>query len=200
MFLVRASIVFASFCVGLCTLYFDSTIFLGWIMDSSYGGRFWKRKNIILVVATLGYLSLASLFSIQDYNMYTNPFGLEFCQIERFVVRTAVGICGSMVMLILIRTICDRMEGSLFEKQIAKIGTYTLGIYIFQYEMFRFGNMFMVDIYDRMNIFKDTIYERAFLDIGLCLPTSIFVIFLSILIIKILRKQKYLRLIFLGEK
>lgn len=164
------------------------------------GGLFWKYKKRVLLISVLIYSLFVFLFNIQNYNMYTNPFGWEIELFGRFVVRTIIGISGSLVALILIKAICDRNKGGLWEKQIAKVGTYTLGIYIFQYEMFRFGNMYLVGFYDSLNVFKDTIYERFFFDIGLCLPTSIVVLLISILIIKILRKNKYTRLIFLGEK
>lgn len=174
--------------------------FLVGLLLRKRGGQFWKHKLAVCLVSATIYLTLVSLYDIQQYNMYTNPFGWRLEQLEIYAVRLIVGISGSFVALILLKAICDKINGTTIERQIAKVGTYTLGIYIFQYEILRFGTTFLIGVYDRLNILSGTPYRRFFFDVVLCVPTTILIIMVSIVIIKILRKRKCLRLVFLGEK
>lgn len=75
------------------------------------------------------------------------------------------------------------------------MGGITMGIYIFHVEMVLLANRFSYKI---ESLFFFDNYQ--FYEYGICLITALMLIALSILIILTLRKNKYLSLIFLGEK
>lgn len=75
----------------------------------------------------------------------------------------------------------------------------TLGIYIFHREIVLLSNRFAVKV-EALNIFGDSDMGELFYEYGICLTATLLFMAISILIILILRKNKYSRLIFLGEK
>ena len=128
-----------------------------------------------------------------------HPFHFDMPSIYLFVIRTLIGTFASLLCIILIRLICDRLGDIGLVRAFAKVGTMTLGIYIFHREIVLLSNRFAVKV-EALNIFGDSDMGELFYEYGICLTATLLFMAISILIILILRKNKYSRLIFLGEK
>ena len=174
------------FCMGLLLYKYEET--------------FWKYKERVLFISLLVWGILCLSYDIVDYNMYMHPFRFDLSSLAIFALRTVIGVAASFSCIILTRIICERMGNGRLVSGIARIGTMTLGIYVFHREMALLSNRFAAKI-EMFNIFgNDNRGGQVFYQYGICLAATILFLVISILIIKILRKQKYLRLIFLGEK
>jgi len=165
-----------------------------------YEAAFWKYKGKILLISLLIWGMMCLSYDIVDYNMYMHPFRFEFSSLVIFAIRTVIGMAASLSCIILARCICERMGNGFLVKGMASVGTMTLGIYVFHREMALFSNRFAAKI-EALNMFgNDNMGGQVFYQYVICLLATIIFLAVSILIINILRKQKYLRLIFLGEK
>lgn len=161
--------------------------------------RFWGNKFKIAFVSAFVCAILCWRYDIVDYNMYMHPFHFDIPSIYLFVIRTLIGIFASLLCIILIRLICDRLGDIGLVRAFAKVGTMTLGIYVFHREIVLLSNRFAARI-ESLNIFGDSDMGELFYEYGICLTATLLFMAISILIILILRKNKYSRLIFLGEK
>lgn len=161
--------------------------------------RFWENKFKIAFVSAFVCAILCWRYDIVDYNMYMHPFHFDIPSIYLFVIRTLIGIFASLLCVILIRLICDRLGDIGLVRAFAKVGTMTLGIYVFHREIVLLSNRFAARI-ESLNIFGDSDMGELFYEYGICLTATLLFMAISISIILILRKNKYSRLIFLGEK
>lgn len=82
----------------------------------------------------------------------------------------------------------------------AKIGTCTLGIYVFQYNFLMAGKYYCVEFVRSINPFKDTAWEFIYYDYVFCFILAIVVTAICTAMVLILRRTKYLRLVLLGER
>ena len=71
--------------------------------------RFWENKFKIAFVSAFVCAILCWRYDIVDYNMYMHPFHFDIPSIYLFVIRTLIGIFASLLCIILIRLICDRL-------------------------------------------------------------------------------------------
>lgn len=116
-----------------------------------------------------------------------------------YIVRFIVGTIGTFSMLSLIKIIIPTCPLKV-KSFIAQIGMCTLGIYLIQRIVLeiigaRFAKLLYEHIYFDRTIITDVLFDL------LIAPTiSVFVILLCVYIIKLLRQDKYLRFLFLGEQ
>lgn len=109
-------------------------------------------------------------------------------------------MAASFLSIIMIRSFCDILRNGKFVQLLAKIGGMTLGIYVFHREMALLSNRFASRI-ESLNIFNmSNVGGQIFYEYGICLFATLIFMAISIAIILVLRKNKYTRLIFLGEK
>lgn len=160
---------------------------------------FWRNKLKVALVSAFICAVLCWRYDAVDYNMYMHPFRFDMPSIYLFVIRTLIGTFASLLCIILIRLICDRFGDTALVRALAKVGTMTLGIYVFHTYMVLLSNRFAARI-ESLNIFGNSDMGNLFYEYGICLTATFLFMAISILIILILRKNKYSRLIFLGEK
>lgn len=173
--------------------------FLAGMLLYKYENIFWRHKaNIALCCASICAI-LCYKYDIVEYNMYMHPFQFETDAIYIFAIRTIIGTSASLLCIILIRAICENVGGANLVGVSAKIGTMTLGIYVYHREMALLSNHFAARI-QALNPLGDTTAGYLFYEYGICLMATIIFMTASVLIILLLRKNKYSRLFFLGEK
>lgn len=165
-----------------------------------YEQSFWKKKTPIFIVSLIVCSLLGWMYDIVDYNMYMNPFRYDLHSIYLFAIRTLMGTFACFLCIILIRQLCEQQRNGKIVQIVAKIGGMTLGIYVFHREMALLSNRFAAKV-EALNFFgMDNVGGYLFYEYVICLFAAILFTVLSIAIILILHKNKYTRLIFLGEK
>lgn len=161
--------------------------------------KFFHNKKLIMIVSALIYLMLSYFYHSRDYNMYDHHFDWNTEYLYLYVIRFIIGISASFVCIILIRKICMMFKGHKTIDFLAKIGTCTLGIYIFQ-QNFTVPLTYIVELVRSINPFRDTPWEFIYFDYIFCFILTITITAVCTIIVLVLRKTKYLRLILLGEK
>lgn len=169
---------------------------------------FYKYKKQIFVydkfifIISLSIFSLMSIFwQSNEYNIYTHYIEWTTSYLLIYLVRTIIGISGSMAMILLIRKLVNKIDNKVWIKKIGNLGNATLGIYIFQYFIIaRFINLYLIPYIHNMNIFNDTMYEDFFYDIVISPIISLLVLIICYTMVMVIRMNKITRLIILGEK
>lgn len=161
---------------------------------------FWKNKVYIAIICLIVCCVMGWIYDIVDYNMYMRPFRWDFQSLYLFLIRMIIGTAASFLSIIMIRSFCDILRKGKLVQLLAKIGGMTLGIYVFHREMALLSNRFASRI-ESLNIFNlSNVGGQIFYEYGICLFATLIFMAISIAIILVLRKNKYTRLIFLGEK
>lgn len=155
-----------------------------------------KRQIAIALISLAIYMVMSSFNDVADYQMYTNLFSWSSRGISVFVVRTIIGISASLFLILLIRAICIKSRNHHLLMLMGNIGTCTLGIYVFQYYMV-----------ERLLILTKDKYEPIiahFSNWAIDLIVAPFYSFVVLLfcwqLVKLVRINRYTRLIILGEK
>lgn len=167
----------------------------------------WKYENIlfnnkraIVIVSLVVFALLSYFYSPSEYNMYDHLFSWEKEYLLLYIVRFIIGVSASLVCILIIREICLYIGENKFVIYLAKLGTCTLGIYVFQQNFMVFGKYYCKEIVQRINPFRDTVYEFIYFDYIFCFILAIIITLICAYMVIVLRKTKYLRLILLGEK
>ncbi len=156
------------------------------------------RKSLTVINALL-FIALFLLYDSSDYNMYLNPFAHNKDGHSAFLIRTLIGLSGSLSILCLIRYICLKLQYSKIIKLLAITGTITLGIYCIQVIMAEgllksssdYLERFLTGISDNLQILA---YDFIITPIA-----TIITMLFAIVLIKKIRQYKYAKLILLGE-
>lgn len=164
-----------------------------------YEKIFFHNKKLIVIVSALIYLMLSYFYHPREYNMYNHLFSWNAEYLYLYVIRFIIGISASFVCIILIRKICTMFNGHKTINFLAKIGTCTLGIYIFQ-QNFTVPLTYIMELVRSINPFRNTLWEFIYFDYIFCFILTITITAVCTIIVLVLRKTKYLRLILLGEK
>lgn len=165
-----------------------------------YEKKFFHNKRLIVIVSALIYLMLSYFYHPREYNMYDHHFDWNAEYLYLYVIRFIIGTSASFVCIILIRKLCMMFNGHKIIDLFAKIGTCTLGIYVFQYNFLMAGKYYCVEFVRRINPFKDTAWEFIYYDYVFCFILAIVVTAICTAMVLILRRTKYLRLVLLGER
>ena len=153
----------------------------------------------LIFFVTFPLLLLASiLYPSRLYNMYSHPFIHTIEGGGIYIIRFAIGTIGTISMLSLVKIVSKFKFG--IGNLIAKIGSCTLGIYLTQRLVLEIiGAKCAKLLYQHIKFDRTVIIDIVF-DLLIATPISIFVIILCVYIIKLLRKNTYTKLLFLGEK
>lgn len=165
-----------------------------------YEDAFFKRKKLIILISLLLYISLSYFYTPKEYNMYDHLFSWNSEYLLLYFIRILIGISASFICIICIRELCIKTGENSITNYLAKIGTCTLGIYVFQQNFMVIGKYYCIDFVQKINPFKDTIYEFIYYDYIFCLACATIITLICTYMVIIIRKTKYLRLILLGEK
>lgn len=174
--------------------------FLTGLLIYKYEKIFVCNQKVITVSSVIIYSVLISLYRIPDYNMYNHLFGWNANALGIYAVRTLIGISGGMTAIMLMRCLFKHRKETRIMKCLSEIGTCTLGIYVFHRMIVIFINYFGLVIINKLNIFEGTSLDVWFYNYVICLVSAIGMLAVSYFIIQIVRKNKYLKLILLGEK
>lgn len=162
--------------------------------------KFLENQYMLIFTVTFPLIILISmLYPSRQYNVYSYPFAHTLGGLLVYIVRFIVGTIGTFSMLSLIKIIIPTCPLKV-KSFIAQIGMCTLGIYLIQRIVLeiigaRFAQLLYEHIYFDRTIITDVLFDL------LIAPTiSVFVILLCVYIIKLLRQDKYLRILFLGEQ
>lgn len=162
---------------------------------------FFNHSVLIGLFSTAVYLLLVCRFRIADYDMYVYMFDWKIDALTIFFLRILIGICGSLAVIIIIRIICGKVSrSSTIVNHLAMIGTNTLGIYVFSRMIVLLVNKKIPHLFEQLNPFKDGYAKDVFYDWGLCVAATILIVYICILLVNIIRKNKYIMLVVLGEK
>lgn len=161
---------------------------------------FFLHKKEILMGSCIIYLILTYYHPAQEYDMYTHLFAWNIDILKLYVLRTTIGVSASFVLIIIIRELCLWLGDNASIRFLAYIGTFTLGIYVIHVEINQFCHQYMLSYISALNPYNGSPYELLFFDYAICLPASVFIMALCILAIKMIRLNKYMKLILLGEK
>lgn len=159
-----------------------------------------SKKYCFLVVSALLYVLFTSYWATNEYDMYGHPFAMNIQSLKLFLIRTVIGLSGSVFLILFIREICKALENFYVLCVLGKFGTYTLGIYVFSSELVRFLQLYGRTKLENVFTFDGTFLNSLIYDFLICLPISIIIIMLSVILIKIIRLNRYSRIILLGEK
>ena len=174
--------------------------FLIGIMLYKFEATFFSHKKEILITSCMIYLILTYYHPTQEYDMYTHLFAWDLDILKLYVLRTTIGVSASFALIIVIRELCLWLGDNTSIKFLAYIGTFTLGIYVIHTEINQFCHQYMLSYISALNPYSGSPYEMLFFDYAICLPASVLIVALCIFAMKIVRLNKYTKLILLGEK
>lgn len=174
--------------------------FLVGMLLYKYENQFWSKQVAVISICILACGVLAFKYDIVDYNMYMHPFQFESRYLYLFAVRTLMGVCASLLCIIVIRNLCNWLKNGIAVRSLAKMGGMTLGIYVYHRELTLLANRFASRVESLNLLGQTTEGGYLFYEYVVCSIAALLFTFISIAIIKILRRNKYSRLIFLGEK
>ena len=165
-----------------------------------YEDFFFKRKKLIVLLSLLFYISLSYAYTPQEYSMYNHLFCWDGNYLLLYLIRFLIGTSASFICIICIRELCIKTGENKVTNYLAKIGTCTLGIYVFQQNFMVTGKYYCVNFIQNINPFKNTAYEFIYYDYIFCFLCAIIITLICTYMVIIIRKTKYLKFIFLGEK
>lgn len=173
--------------------------FLAGIIAHNYKSDLFNYRNSLTIINVLLFIAIFLLYDSSDYNMYLNPFMHNKVGYNAFLIRTLIGLSGSILILRSIRYISLKLQSSKIIKILATTGTMTLGIYCIQVIIAEglikssssFLERLLIGMRDNIQIF---VY-----DFIITLTIAIATVLFAIALIKILKQYKYSRLILLGE-
>lgn len=174
--------------------------FIVGILLYKFETMFFSHKREILIGSCMIYLILTYYHPTQEYDMYTHLFAWDLDILKLYALRTTIGVSASFALIIIIRELCLWLGDNAFIKFLAYIGTFTLGIYVIHTEINQFCHQYMLSYISALNPYHGSSHEMLFFDYVICLPASAFIMALCILAMKIIRLNKYTKLILLGEK
>lgn len=151
----------------------------------------------VVVLCAIVFSTLFLLWDGVDYNLYINPFSHNWGGYKALIIRFLIGLSGAVVMILAVRWGTKRFVVG--NNLIAKLGTITLGVYCIQ--VFLAEGLFksFATKVATINPFYSVAYRNMFYDYVITPLAAISVIAICWLTIKILKKCKVTRLLFLGE-
>lgn len=194
LFLLPADILDYSHCVSMFPY------FIIGLLLYKYECLFFQNRKLVLVASACVYLVLSYFYHPREYNMYDYLFRWNADYLHLYLIRIIIGTSASFVCIILIRKICLMLTGRKIIDVFAKVGTCTLGIYVFQQNFMVTGKYYFVELVRCINPFRNTAWEFVYFDYIFCFVMAIMITAICTAMVIVLRRTKYLRLILLGEK
>ncbi len=183
--------------------FLDSLEYQRFLLPIFWAGIYLKNKYIFfekysiqtLIISTITF-GICLIFWKGNYTIYMTPFpkllyfrnfSFNFTNMDISIFRLLIGVSGSLFWFFLFKKIYRK---NYFITQMEKIGTYTLGIYILQTVFLETWISQIID-FSATNI---QVYEFIITPV-----ISLIVLFICIGVIKLIRKNKYTKLLLIGE-
>lgn len=174
------------FCAGLFLKRYENEIF--------------GRPKSFLIGSVFIYAICMTIWQSGDYNLYLHPFTWNLGGVKCMLIRSLIGISGSLAVILMIKYISQKKVYVKFWNLMAHIGSMTLGIYLIQVMLaegtLKVFSRYVDDLILRLPImFQTFTYDLiitplvACLVIGVCVPT-----------IYVIRCNKTSKFLLLGEK
>lgn len=156
-----------------------------------------NHSVIILISSVILFYCFLSLWDLSEYDIYSNKTSItfEYCIIA--IKRLLIGITGSFTFIIIIKKVPWNINNKIMNS-IIEVGQNTLGIYIIQRYIVERGLIKFTSLFDSISSYFTSNLLVHYLFISPIV--SIITIYVSMLIIRIVKRNKIGRLILLGEK
>ena len=170
--------------------------FLMGLLYYKYEDHILKHQIAIALLSLSIYIVMSYFNDVVDYQIYTNFFSWSSHGINVFIVRTIIGISASLFLILLIRAICIKLGTNHLLMLMGNIGTCTLGIYVFQYYLAERLLILTKDKYEPIIAH----FSNWAIDLIVAPFYSFVVLLFCCQLVKLVRINRYTRLIVLGEK
>lgn len=143
-------------------------------------------------------LNFVSIWAHHTFDIYSNPIEWTIPSWIAYVKRVIIGSAGSiMVISASLSLFADKQSSN---RYLQNVGTMTLGIYIIQRYLVERSAIHLGKYVDKILSPLPKVLHTIVYDILLTPAFSILVIAFSYYVILQLRKNRYTKLLFLGEK
>lgn len=170
--------------------------FLAGIALHSREKMVFENGKIAATLCAMVFCALFLLWDGVDYNLYINPFAHREGY-KSFIIRCLIGLSGAVVMILAVCWGTRRFVVG--NNLIAKLGTMTLGVYCIQVLLAEGLFKSFATRVATINPFYSVAYRNMFYDYVVTPLAAIAVIAICWLTIKVLKKSRVTRLLFLGE-
>lgn len=166
--------------------------FLLGLACNKYRDRVFDKSIWLFSGCSLIFISIICLYHTNNYNIYYFPFKFDLGGVRTLILRIIVGFCGSLAILIFLKWLVERCASSTIIRLIGKVGTLTLGIYCIQAF---FAEGLFKSFAGLTKGMAPSIYFYVLTPLA-----SLGVVLISVVIIKYIKKSRWLNFLLLGEK
>lgn len=168
------------------------------LMIKKYYNYFFLHSTKIFIVCALMFSIFVSIWAHHTFDIYSNPIEWTIPSWIAYVKRVIIGSAGSiMVISASLSLFADKQSSN---RYLQNVGTMTLGIYIIQRYLVERSAIHLGKYVDKILSPLPKVLHTIVYDILLTPAFSILVIAFSYYVILQLRKNRYTKLLFLGEK
>lgn len=161
------------------------------LLFKKYEQGVYENAKVLLPACLCVWVALLLLTDISDYVIYNNPFKFTSGGVISWLLRTILGVTGGISIILLIKSLCEKKKSPVLN-QIANIGGMTLGIYCIQ--------IFMAELGVRVFAPYMKTIPTWVMDLVITPLTAAAIIIVCCVIIRIIRKNKYCKVLLLGEQ
>lgn len=158
-----------------------------------------KKSVIGIGGILLIFISMLTLWEGSDYNMYMNPFYHNWGGYKAMIIRCLIGLSGICVVLYGV-SLLERYNARSLNEYLQKIGSMTLGIYCIQVIIAEGLLKHSSGYIEQIDLLKSSEFKYVVYNYIITPIASILTIWICVAIIKLLKKNRFTRLIFLGEQ
>lgn len=166
--------------------------FLLGLACNKYRDRVFDKSIWLFSGCSLIFISIICLYHTNNYNIHYFPFKFDLGGVRTLILRIIVGFCGSLAILIFLKWLVERCASSTIIRLIGKVGTLTLGIYCIQAF---FAEGLFKSFAGLTKGMAPSIYFYVLTPLA-----SLGVVLISVVIIKYIKKSRWLNFLLLGEK
>ncbi len=170
------------------------------ILFHKYERWLFNHTKIIGCTALVIYLIMFFNWRISEYDMYVYLFDWDWSILNIYVTRVLIGTSGSISFILIIRKLCMMCHQNRVINSMAKIGTNTLGIYVFSRMIVLYGNRIAPKALENLSSCIDISFVGFLYDYMICLGATFFITYICIVLMNMIRKNSCLKYILLGEK
>ena len=177
-------------------LNYSSTIsmlpfFLCGLLLRRFENWIFTHSTAITSLAGIIWVVMLQVFDIADYSIYHQPFTLDTGGVISLLIRTSIGVTGSFFGLLLMRRIFEHNDTRI-ARFLADVGSMTLGIYCIQVIFAEVASKSVASYIDHLS--------RWSYDLVVTPIYAILVMVVCVTLISLITKNKFSRLLLLGEK
>ena len=183
-------------------LNFSSTVsmlpfFLAGLLLHVHKKKISSHRYWVVVCCLLIFASMFIVWDGNEYNIYQNPFE-HSGGYKSFIIRTIIGLSGSVAVLWAIKALSPRFKGSRVAIYAYRLGSMTLGIYCAQVILAEgLLKSTAIRIHELLSFLPENFHHIAY-DYVITLAAATFTVLFCVFVIKFLQRFKFTRIIFLG--